>query len=78
MKKQVQAFVQAQGHTTHYSGKTKTMFITGSNAEDYVELAVIGKFGTDLPFKLSNQPVRAEYTKQVNKYSKAYLKSKAA
>lgn len=73
MKKQVQAFVQAQGHTTHYSGKTKTMFITGPDAEN-VELSTIEHFGMSLPFKLSNQPVRAEFPKQINKFAKTNLK----
>ena len=62
MKRQVQAFVTAQGHTSHYSGKTKTLFITGPNAE-HVELETIKKFGMGLPFKTASQAKQMQFGK---------------
>lgn len=62
MKRKVQDFVRSLNHTSHYSGKTKTLFITGLNAES-VELKVIKEFGYGLPFKTASQPVQMFNTK---------------
>lgn len=71
MKKTVQAFVATQGHTSHYSGKSKTLYITGPNAE-HVELQVIKKFGK-LPFETTSQ-AKQLVVKPINRFSKAYTK----
>lgn len=70
MKRTVQAFVTAQGHTSHYSGHTKTLYVTGPNAE-HVELQIIKTFGMGLPFKTASQTEQMINPKPVNKYSKA-------
>jgi hypothetical protein len=69
MKQKVQRFIESHNHTAHYSGKTKTMFITGSNAEA-VELKVIKVFGMGLPFKTASQAEQMSYPKRVNRYAK--------
>lgn len=53
MKKQVSAFINSFGLTTAYSGKSRTMYITNWNIENYdIEEKVISKFGYGLNFKL--------------------------
>lgn len=63
------AFIEAQGHTPHYSGKKRTLYITGPNAE-HVELELIKKFGYTLPFKTASQAVQQFNEKRINPYSK--------
>lgn len=52
MKKQVTDFVKSLGGITNYSGKDKTMYIKGTNADDISD-KVLDKFGYNLPFTLS-------------------------
>lgn len=51
MKKKVSDFIKSLGATTHYCGKTKTMYIKGGS--NIIEETVLNKFGYGLPFKLS-------------------------
>ncbi len=69
MKRTVQAFVTAQGHTSHYSGKKRILYITGANSAE-VQILVMKKFKT-LPFEVDHQAEQMVNPKPVNKYSKA-------
>ena len=54
MKKLISNYVKELNGQTHYSGKTKTMFIQDPNSFDnYIERKVLEKFGFGLPFKLA-------------------------
>lgn len=69
-KREVAAFIKQHGCTAHYSGNTRTMFITGWLGKD-VELDLRRKLeGKALPFRLASQAEQMVYPKPVNKFAK--------
>lgn len=57
MKKQIAAFVAAQGLQTAYSGNLRKMFIIGKGCRRVKDM-VKQEFG-ELPFTLVDQPTKA-------------------
>jgi hypothetical protein len=55
MKKTITDYIKSLGGSAHYSGNTKTMWITDpiKDVAQSIEECILIKFGFDLPFKLA-------------------------
>ena len=69
-KREVADFIKQHGCTAHYSGNTRTMFITGSNSQA-TELALLKKFGNTLQFNTAHQAEQVAYPEPLNKFAKS-------